>query len=50
MVFGGRSESPSYLWICNDKVEIRDASRMWGKTTSETDREIKAGLIIGSGV
>jgi len=50
LVVRGRSETPSYLWICNDKVEIRDATRMRGKTTSETDREIKAGLIIGSGV
>jgi len=44
LVVRGRSESPSYLWICDDKVEIRDASRIWGKTTSETDRDIKADL------
>ena len=51
----GRSPQPVYLWIENDRVELRDASRLWGKTTWEThdllveelkDREIRE-LCIG---
>ncbi|MBN2437281.1 MAG: aldehyde ferredoxin oxidoreductase family protein, partial [Deltaproteobacteria bacterium] len=36
LVIEGQSETPVYLWICDDQVEIRDASRLWGRTTSET--------------
>ncbi len=32
----GRSEKPVYIWIENDKVEIRDASHLWGKDTWDT--------------
>lgn len=48
--FYGRSPKPVYLWIHNDRVELRDASHLWGKTTGEThqlllkelgDREIR---------
>jgi aldehyde:ferredoxin oxidoreductase len=31
VVFHGKSDSPVYLWINNDDVEIRDASKIWGK-------------------
>jgi len=36
MVFEGRSDTPVYLWIDDDKVEIRDASHLWGKTIPQT--------------
>jgi len=36
MVFEGRSDTPMYLWIDDDKVEIRDASHLWGKTIPQT--------------
>jgi aldehyde:ferredoxin oxidoreductase len=36
IVFEGRAYRPVYLWIENDKVEIRDAGYLWGKTTGET--------------
>jgi aldehyde:ferredoxin oxidoreductase len=32
----GRSPAPVYLWIQDDRVEIRDAAHLWGKTTWET--------------
>ena len=32
----GRAHQPVYLWIENDRVEIRDASHLWGKTTWDT--------------
>jgi len=33
--FEGRSEKPVYLWIQNEKVEIRDAFHLWGKDVFE---------------
>ncbi len=36
IIFTGASEKPVYLWINGDKVEIRDASDLWGKDTYET--------------
>jgi len=44
IVFTGRAERPVYLWINNDHVEIRPAEHLWGKTTSETEREIRREL------
>ena len=41
IVISGRSDRPAYLWIDDDKVEIRDASHLWGKTVFETDRIIR---------
>ena len=32
----GRSPTPVYLWIDDDRVELRDASHLWGKTTWDT--------------
>jgi len=31
----GKAKKPVWIWIEDDKVEIRDASHMWGKTTWE---------------
>jgi aldehyde:ferredoxin oxidoreductase len=36
IIFQGKARNPVYLWIDDDHVEIRDASHLWGKTTSET--------------
>lgn len=44
VVIHGRSRKPVYLWIDNGKVEIRDASDIWGKTTWETDDLIRDEL------
>ena len=44
IVVKGRADRPAYLWINDGQVEIRNASGIWGKTTSETNREIKADL------
>ena len=38
LVVRNQSEKPVYLWIDDDKVEIRDASRLWGKDVYETTR------------
>ena len=31
----GRAKKPVWLSVVNDKVEFKDASKMWGKTTDE---------------
>jgi len=36
IIVRGSSEKPVYLYIENEKVEIRDATHLWGKLTSET--------------
>lgn len=40
----GISESPVYLFVDDGKVEIRDASHLWGKTTMETEKAIQEEL------
>ena len=37
----GMAEKPVYLYINDGKVEIRDASHLWGKDTKETWAELK---------
>lgn len=50
----GASATPVYIWINDGNVEIRDASRLWGKDTVETlqalieetgERRLRASLI-----
>ena len=42
IIFEGRAPSPVYLAIIDDKVELVDASGLWGKSVWETDAAIKA--------
>ncbi len=42
VVVEGRAETPVFIWINNDKVEIRDASQVWGKTVPETTEKIRS--------
>jgi aldehyde:ferredoxin oxidoreductase len=37
----GKSEKPVYLWISDEKVEIRDATHLWGKTTGDAQAAIR---------
>ncbi len=34
----GKAASPVYIWIDDDRVEIRDAGKYWGMRTDEFDR------------
>ena len=43
IIFEGRSPKPVYLYLENDKAELRDAAHLWGKTCWETEDAIKAG-------
>ena len=40
LIFYGQSPKPVYLWINDDKVEIRDASHLWGLNTWETHDQL----------
>jgi len=42
--FTGISEKPAYLFIHNDKAELRDATRLWGKDCYETEDMLKSEL------
>jgi len=37
IIFEGKAKKPVYVWIDDDKVELRDAQHLWGKTTNETE-------------
>lgn len=44
IVIRGKSEKPVYILIRDGKPEIREASHLWGKTTSQTEESIKREL------
>ena len=37
LIFEGKSPEPVYLWLENDKAELRSAADLWGKSAWETD-------------
>src|SRR5213594_3387119 len=42
VILEAKAPKPVYIWIENDKTEIRDASHVWGKTTEETEDMLRA--------
>ncbi len=42
IIITGKSEKPIYLWVCDGKWEIRNASHLWGRDTYEVDPVLKA--------
>lgn len=42
IIFEGKSPKPVYLYLENDKAELRDAAHLWGKTCWETEETIKS--------
>ncbi len=44
LIFEGLSEKPVYLVTDEGKAELRDATHLWGKNTSETTKLIKEEL------
>ena len=40
VVFYGKADTPLYLWINNDDVELRDASKLWGKDVYDTTDQL----------
>ncbi len=44
VVITGKAHKPVYLWIDDERVEIRDATHHWGKTTSATLKALRDEL------
>jgi aldehyde:ferredoxin oxidoreductase len=44
LVITGKAEKPVYLFVNNGKIEIRDASKIWGKTVTEAQWAIRKEL------
>lgn len=44
IVIKGRSKEPVYLLVYNDNIELRDASKLWGLTTSATEQYLRKEL------
>jgi aldehyde:ferredoxin oxidoreductase len=42
--FTGAAESPVWVYVTDDNIEIKDASELWGKDTLETEEIIKSQL------
>ncbi len=42
IILEGKSPKPVYLWLQDDKAELRDAAHLWGKTTWDTEEIIKS--------
>ena len=40
----GQAKSPVYLWIHNDKVEIRPADHLWGRDVADVEVAIRSEL------
>jgi aldehyde:ferredoxin oxidoreductase len=41
IILEGKSAKPVYLFIENDRIELRDAAHLWGKTVWHTEEQIK---------
>jgi len=41
IIIEGKAENPTYLWINDSNVELRDASHLWGKLTYEAETRLK---------
>ena len=41
IIIKGKADSPVYLLVNEDTVEIRDASELWGLTTLQTEEKLK---------
>jgi aldehyde:ferredoxin oxidoreductase len=44
IIFKGKAEKPSYLWVDDDAVQLLDASRLMGKSPGETEDAIRDEL------
>jgi len=41
-IFEGRAGRPVYLWVNDDRVELRPADHLWGRTVFETEDMLRA--------
>jgi aldehyde:ferredoxin oxidoreductase len=50
IIVEGAAAQPVYLWVSEGRAEIRDATKLWGLTTSETETAIAAATDRGTRV
>ena len=48
IMFQGKAQRATYVWIDDDSVEFRDARDLWGKSPERTDETIKKDLLDSS--
>ncbi len=41
IILEGKSEKPVYLWIDDDRIELRDAAEIWGLDSEETIKAVQ---------
>lgn len=41
IIIEGKADKPSYLWVDDERVELRDASHLWGKLAYEAETSLK---------
>ncbi len=41
-IFEGQAERPVYLWVNDERVELRPADHLWGRTVFETEDMLRA--------
>ncbi len=41
VIIRGKARKPAYLWIDDDRIILKSADALWGKTTAETEAMIK---------
>jgi len=44
LIFRGKSPNPTYLWIDDDEVQLKDARHLWGKDVWQTEDIIREEL------
>ncbi|MEM2955327.1 MAG: aldehyde ferredoxin oxidoreductase N-terminal domain-containing protein, partial [Nitrososphaerales archaeon] len=44
IIFDGKAENPTYLWLNNENVELKDAKHLWGKDTRQTEDILRSEL------
>jgi len=44
VIIEGKAKTPVYLWINDGKVSIRDAAKLWGKETLDTEAAVRKEL------
>lgn len=41
VVLSGKAKTPVYLWIDDQRVQLKDAEHLWGRSTTETEEALK---------
>ncbi|MGD6853386.1 MAG: aldehyde ferredoxin oxidoreductase family protein [Candidatus Bathyarchaeia archaeon] len=41
VIITGKAKEPVYLWIDDNRIQLKDANHLWGRSTGETEEAIK---------